>query len=207
MIKKKSTTIANKKNTHSKTQGLPIKISEASLSKKKLNDLIRSVESKKVVSKKTGLVTLKLESIEYESVLTGLNKATRVDTLRREVDAFDEESDFYVNMICKARNAIPNKSAELKDYKKAMRILNAPTPKRGKRKTFNPEMVLEYHEKLINAYRDKNQTLSTKQKTTAVQAVKEKFGFASYEAARKYLTRKKAKNLPYNRINKPSPVR
>ena len=176
---------------------------------RRVNDLKKRILGKRKVLKSSKNVTLRLEEAEFESVIDALERlqksivlADENRNLKKEIDELENKLDdkAFNELVAIewAKKAIPSKGATIKDYQEAAFRIGIVKPKRGKRNTYDPEKVLEYHQIVINTLIEKNQTLSTEQKRTAVQKVYEKFGLASYGAARKYLTRQNAENLPFS---------
>ena len=172
----------------------------------RFNDLIKRIEGKKKVSQATEKITLSgLSPAEYESIVDGLKRAGKagylkedINTLRKVADRFDDDSTMHLVKTQWAKEAIPAKGVKPKHYRECAKRLGV-VVRKGKQEFYNPKEVLEYHQRLIRAFKDKNKKLSTAQKQSAVCEVAKQFQFASEEAARQYLTRHKAKDLPWKK--------
>ena len=156
------------------------------IDKARLNQIIQIFKKASEKSDKKN-ITLKLSTSECEHIIDGLTKAKRYrliheehKKLKQKHNLFDEVTEYYLNIIVRARKAIPEKGADLDDYKEMCRIIKAPLPKLGKRDTYSEELkleILKYHAKSIKDIRKKNRNkiLLPSQKKVAVLAVKNEY--------------------------------
>ncbi|MGV7222462.1 MAG: hypothetical protein ACQ9MH_13135 [Nitrospinales bacterium] len=167
------------------------------------NELIRRIEEQKKKTKSIRKVNLQLDYEEFATMIDGLHRAKKIAYLKAELkranndaEKFDDESVVLLTKIQWAKEAIPKKGVRLKNYREAAYRLGVEPPKRGKPRTYDPDEVKKYHQKLLLGFNRKNGKLSYIQKEKALKEVMNQFNMTSCESTFKYLSRLKCKNLP-----------
>jgi hypothetical protein len=170
--------------------------------KKKINNLIQEIKNKKVATKGQPALRLDLEPADLDFLIKLLKRSAKLGQLEKLIDVLDDEAEFYLNMIVRARKLIPSKGAGLKDYQEALKILNAELPKRGQRPTYTPKKVkeiLKHHKSCKDKLRNKKNPLTLEQKRSAVKTVNKKhFPMSDPDSTRLFLFNK------YKKLGTPS---
>ena len=149
-----------------------------SMNKKITNNFIKKTKSKKVNIKGKSFVRLDLEPIDFDFLIKLLKLSGNIEQLKETINVIEEEAEFYLDMIVRARKLIPSKGAERKDYQEALKMLNAELPKRGKHPKYSLEEVkkiLKHHKSCKDKLRKKNNKLTLEQKISAVKTVNKKY--------------------------------
>ena len=181
-------------NTTTKLSSLKISPYKITPSKKQINSLIQKIQNKKVDAKGKSSIRLEFSQDDYNFLIELLKLSTKIGQLEKLIDVLDDEAEFHLNMILRAKKSIRSKGARLKDYQEALKILNAKLPKRGKRPTYNMKEVkeiLKLHKFCKDKLRNINSPLSPEQKRSAVKTVnKEYFPMSDPDSTRLFLLHK-----------------
>jgi len=174
----------------------------------RFDDLMRRIDKKMKISKRTGSVTLTLEEAEYESIIDGLKRAKKtgylkddIRELKKEVNELDQKLDnkAWKELLALewAQKAIPKKGAKPAHYRKAVLRAGLKIPSKGRRETFNSEEVVSFYNLACKTRKKQNgnKPLTTGQKMGITNMVQEKFDFQSYHSTCQYLYKHGVKNL------------